>query len=1259
MTQISTFSPRRNRVGAAVSFAMALMAHEAALAQQTAPAPAAAASAPATAASAAAAKAKAPVNELETVLIVGTRQSQQSAISRKKNADTVQDSIVAEDVGAFPDNNIGEAISRIAGVAIDRGLYGEGTNVTIRGNGPENTRVEMDGLGVSSGAGTDLLGGGDGRGTEFRELPAELIKSVDVVKGATAAMTTGSLGASVLIETRNGLDFKKPFYLLKLSASQSDLAKKTKPNGHLTVANNFLGGTLGVLGNLYYTRNFRENHSINQGGSNAQQGLARYADFDNSPEKTFSFVNSARALDPARADVPIGSYATTGGGTFVMSTPRQLLDKSGAAQTKADCFTTFPTLTAADVASITTSANRTAAQSARLNEQITCLNQWHDYTPVNSNGLRYNLRSNDDKRNGGDIRLDWKVNNKLSVYGKWAQSSRHVDDLVSFLAPGASPTFNGNFIDDLTSNTRTLLPGASGSTLPGTYTWRANNAPLIQGTTTSILPGYTVDSSHHVTSYTTDGNYLSTDTVMSKIDTTSKTLQFGGEYRDGRLRARFMAARNETTGKRIDIRAGFGSYYGLALSELGGDGLWSVSRPDGSPLDQFSNMDGYGAVFAVGNQAKFDGNALNPVATPDYTSAQRALYTGTTTLNVARAFLNKNAETNLKLDVDYDLTDKIPFLTKLSTGLQGIQNDAIRYSGNGPEIKAPVGNYGQAGFVPGVYLPAVNTRWNLVGCQDTAGSLAAGGQPCAYGAIQGTMINAYPGNGIAGTTTVTPEQLKQLVAQTMIIAPSGQYYGGSKGRPANLVDGFNSIDVYKLVDLAGFKVPDCFKGCIASDGNYYDAPKSAFQDRKVQGYLMSNFEIDRLPFTDRPLPFGMELAGNVGARVVRTTMTSTGFLVFRSVQKTSAWQPGDAEARNVQVAQVSQNIDFKGSRTDVSPSLNLALWPVADKLVTRFSWSRNVGNVPLSRLAPIADGVITCTNSEIVDDLPPEDDGTAADQSCNRTFGNPAVKPQTTINKNLSLEWYVNRDTSLSAGVFQQRDVVGAPNYRVALGDIRVFANSNLVDPLTGESLNSKEFNIGMWINNPLTGKRRGVEFSGKTAFTFLPSVLRYTGMDANYSQLRNAGGTPMIDQISGDTLPLLGQPKYSFNTSLWYDDGALQFRIAQQVVAKRLQNFSPAGNSSSIGVNNFPGVGIPNWRPSYNPGAPVFTRRTAFIDAKVSYRFKNGLELAAEARNLTGERNQAYTGGYQNYAGGIPSIYNDEYYGRIYQITATYRSPR
>ncbi|WP_294300154.1 hypothetical protein, partial [uncultured Sphingomonas sp.] len=46
------------------------------------------------------------------VIVVGSRASQQSANQRKKDARTATDSIVADDIGSFPDRNVNEAISR-------------------------------------------------------------------------------------------------------------------------------------------------------------------------------------------------------------------------------------------------------------------------------------------------------------------------------------------------------------------------------------------------------------------------------------------------------------------------------------------------------------------------------------------------------------------------------------------------------------------------------------------------------------------------------------------------------------------------------------------------------------------------------------------------------------------------------------------------------------------------------------------------------------------------------------------------------------------------------------------------------------------------------------------------------------------------------------------------------------------------------------------------------------------------------------------
>jgi TonB-dependent receptor len=543
-------------------------------------------------------------------------------------------------------------------------------------------------------------------------------------------------------------------------------------------------------------------------------------------------------------------------------------------------------------------------------------------------------------------------------------------------------------------------------------------------------------------------------------------------------------------------------------------------------------------------------------------------------------------------------------------------------------------------------MPQVNTRWNVIGCEDTAGSLATGGQKCAYGYVPNSnILNAGIGSTPAGTTTLTQAQYQELIKSTLTLNPSAQFYGGSKDRPATLLNGWNQIDIDKLFQLAGIPVRlDCFHKCTASDGKVYDMPYSSFREKSTAAYLMEDFEI--------PMWGGMELVGNVGARVVRTEVEATGFMAFRSIRKNAGWHAVN-NPTDVSSYVVSQNTAIKDSATDVMPSLNLALWPIEEKLALRYSIGRTVARPPVSKLLPSG----TCTISQVIEETEPDDTGSSPNQSCSGTMGNPALKPQTNTNQNLSLEWYANRDTSMSVNVFRQRGLIGAPTIATVRNNENVFKDSTAVDPQTGTPLKDYEFTYGQW-DNALPSTRRGIEFGVKTALTFLPSVLRYTGIDANYSRLRSSQGMPTLDLISGDVLPVINEPKYSWNASLWYDDGAFQARVAMQVVAPRYYLFSP-NTTTNIGVNNYPSVGTTSWRTAYNPGYPQFGNMTRYVDAKMSYRFKNGLEIFADVRNLTGERTQNTTGGYEDYANGIPNIYSDGYSGRRYTIGMTLRSPR
>lgn len=84
------------------------------------------------------------VTEVDDVIVQGLRQSLESAVSIKRDADQIVDAITAEDLGAFSDNNIGEALERVPGVQLERN-EGEGFRISIRGLGPRFVQTTING----------------------------------------------------------------------------------------------------------------------------------------------------------------------------------------------------------------------------------------------------------------------------------------------------------------------------------------------------------------------------------------------------------------------------------------------------------------------------------------------------------------------------------------------------------------------------------------------------------------------------------------------------------------------------------------------------------------------------------------------------------------------------------------------------------------------------------------------------------------------------------------------------------------------------------------------------------------------------------------------------------------------------------------------------------------------------------------------------------------------------------------------------------
>ncbi|HEX2099377.1 MAG TPA: TonB-dependent receptor plug domain-containing protein, partial [Candidatus Synoicihabitans sp.] len=178
--------------------------------------------------------------ELEEVIVTGIRAGLRSSMEVKREAIQVVDAISAEDIGDFPDKNLGEALQRITGVQISR-QDGEGRGVSIRGAEPGLNRVEINGVTALS------LTVGGGRDVDFRDLPVEFVSRLEVYKSSTPEMTEGGVGGTVRVVTRRPLDNPEPYLAGSTQLVYSDLADEYDPKFALIGSRTFLDNTLGVL----------------------------------------------------------------------------------------------------------------------------------------------------------------------------------------------------------------------------------------------------------------------------------------------------------------------------------------------------------------------------------------------------------------------------------------------------------------------------------------------------------------------------------------------------------------------------------------------------------------------------------------------------------------------------------------------------------------------------------------------------------------------------------------------------------------------------------------------------------------------------------------------------------------------------------------------------------------------------------------------------------------------------------------------------
>lgn len=126
--------------------------------------------------------------ELQEVVVGGAFQGQRRAINSQKNNMGITNVVSADQVGKFPDSNIGDALKRISGINVQYD-QGEARFGQVRGTSADLSSVTINGNRVPSAE-------GDTRNVQLDLIPADMIQTIEVNKVVTADMDGDAIGAA-------------------------------------------------------------------------------------------------------------------------------------------------------------------------------------------------------------------------------------------------------------------------------------------------------------------------------------------------------------------------------------------------------------------------------------------------------------------------------------------------------------------------------------------------------------------------------------------------------------------------------------------------------------------------------------------------------------------------------------------------------------------------------------------------------------------------------------------------------------------------------------------------------------------------------------------------------------------------------------------------------------------------------------------------------------------------------------------------------
>lgn len=180
--------------------------------------------------------------ELNEVVVTGVFSGQQRAINTQKSNVNITNVVSADQIGKFPDSNIGDALKRISGINVQYD-QGEARFGQVRGTPADFSSVTINGSRIPSAE-------GDIRNVQLDLIPSDMIQTIEVNKTLMPDQDGDAIGGSINLVTKNS---PQKFTLNAVAGSgYNQVSRKAQMNFGLTVGNRFFNDRFGFMASASY-----------------------------------------------------------------------------------------------------------------------------------------------------------------------------------------------------------------------------------------------------------------------------------------------------------------------------------------------------------------------------------------------------------------------------------------------------------------------------------------------------------------------------------------------------------------------------------------------------------------------------------------------------------------------------------------------------------------------------------------------------------------------------------------------------------------------------------------------------------------------------------------------------------------------------------------------------------------------------------------------------------------------------------------------